>query len=103
LTSDGRARTDLDPVQLRSAAVPHSRAGEITILHVWMSADASVGVVDRTAADHGEGRGQLGQPVDVDGERVGRVGDQVLRLPSRLHFGRVSRTMASRPVAGGVA
>jgi hypothetical protein len=37
------------------------------------------------AADHGEGWGQLGQLVDVDGERVGRVGDQV-REPAGRDF-----------------
>jgi hypothetical protein len=48
-------------------------------------ANAAVGVVDRTAADHGEGWDQLGQLVDVDGERVGRVGDQV-REPAGRDF-----------------
>ena len=48
-------------------------------------ATGAVGGGARTAPDHGEGWGQLGQLVDVDGERVGRVGDQV-REPAGRDF-----------------
>src|SRR5215469_14181982 len=45
--------------------------------------EAPVGVVDGPAVDDGEGRGELGQRVQVGGERVGRVGDQIGELAGR--------------------
>src|SRR5215831_9515600 len=43
-------------------------------------AEPAAGVVHGAAADDGEGGGQAGQVVDVGGQRVGRVGDDVGEL-----------------------
>jgi hypothetical protein len=60
-----------------TATTPNNTVRQGRRLELATSGEPPVTVVHGPASDEREGRGQLGQLVDVDGERVGRVGEDV--------------------------